>query len=105
MLEQIEDALKAMKASESMMGNYEDRKLGRTEVGKLIVSTAYTPDMGYETAILQKGTGVHPVERYTSKDLAELGHEKWVNDLPNLKEIKELGYYSLAEESIIKLNQ
>ncbi len=32
------------------ISNYEDRKVNRTKVGKLTVSTVYTSDEGYETA-------------------------------------------------------
>lgn len=98
----IKDVLKVMDAIESMKGNLEERKLGRTEIGKITVSTVYTPDMGYETAILDSN-GVYPVERYTSKELASKGHEVWVEKAPTLTEVTQLGYGSLADEETVKL--
>ena len=41
------------------------------------VSTVYTDDEGYETALIDVND-VHPVERYKSKEEAEAGHKKWV---------------------------
>jgi hypothetical protein len=104
MIEQLEDAFKAMNATSEMMGTYEKRKLGRTEIGGVTVSTAYTTDMGYETAILDK-SGVYPVERYATKELAAEGHENWCKKIPNLTEIRELGYGSLADEKTVKITR
>lgn len=60
------------------IGNYDTRKLGRTECKNgIIVSTVYTSDEGYESALIDKN-GVHPVERYSSQAEAILGHKKWV---------------------------
>ena len=61
--------------------NYESRKVDRTELKNgLIVSTAWSSDEGYETAIIDTN-GVHPVERYGSdesdKEDAQKAHEKW----------------------------
>jgi hypothetical protein len=61
-------------------GNYNARKVGRLEReenGGIGVSTAYTSDEGYETALLD-ANGAHPVERYKDEEKALLGHEKWV---------------------------
>lgn len=84
--------------------NYEQRKLGRTEVNGIIVSTALTSDMGYETAILDQN-GVHPVERYSSKEKAELGHEKWVNDSPAMTAVTKLGYDDLVDNEEIEISR
>lgn len=60
------------------MGNYESRKVGRdTSKSGIEVSTAYTSDEGYKTALLDS-KDVHPVERYASRDEAEKGHVKWL---------------------------
>lgn len=60
--------------------NYEDRKVALNTInrdkGYLELSTAYTSDEGYETAIIDFN-GVHPVERYSNKEKAIKGHSKW----------------------------
>lgn len=73
--------------------NYEDRKIGRdTSKSGIGISTAYTSDEGYETALIDSD-GVHPVERYDNKEMAEIGHAKWLEfaDDGNGKEIVKLG--------------
>lgn len=58
--------------------NYDQRKIEKTTLPNgLQVSTAYTNDMGYETAILDS-VSAHPVERYETKEQAIEGHTKWV---------------------------
>ena len=62
-----------------MLYDYENRKLDRIECednGGIGVSTAWTPDEGYETALLTDT--VIPVERYQTMEEAKLGHKKWV---------------------------
>lgn len=64
----------------SMIGNYDARKVARDELENgLIVSTAYTNDYGYETAILNTAGTVYPVERYERalNEQVKAGHEKW----------------------------
>ena len=56
--------------------NYTDRKVATDDENGLITSTAWTSDEGYETAIID-AAGVHPVERYTGRDAAIAGHDKW----------------------------
>jgi len=66
-----------------MVGNYEARKIDRYEEGKLIVSTAHVNDSAfdYETAIshpnYNRGAFVI-VENYSTKEDAQIGHNKWV---------------------------
>jgi hypothetical protein len=72
------------------INNYEDRKLEKTEVNGVTVSTAYTSDEGYETALID-ANGVHPVERYPSKEHAHHGHEKWCKKAETVKEVIKLG--------------
>ena len=87
------------------MFNYENRKIGRTEVNGIIVSTAYTSDEGYETAILDEN-GVHPVERYNSKSVAEIGHEKWCKAAETLETITKLGGFGgLVEDEVITISR
>lgn len=72
------------------IGNYETRKLGRTTVNGINVSTAYTSDEGYETAIIDEN-GVHPVERYSSKEKAEKGHELWCKKAETITSVNKMG--------------
>ena len=58
---------------------YEQRKVAEKvseEHGKIGVSTCWTEDEGYETALLDS-CGVHPVQRYRTKKLALAGHRRW----------------------------
>ena len=62
-----------------MMNNYDERKVAQDVLENgLEVSTAYTTDEGYETAIINTLGKVSPVERYYSKDDAVLGHAVWL---------------------------
>jgi hypothetical protein len=85
-------------------GNYEQRKLGRVDVNGLTVSTCYTSDMGYETAILDDN-GVYPVERYSSQAYAVLGHDKWCKEAETLTEVTMIGYDDLTDDELIKLQR
>lgn len=73
-------------------GNYESRKIGRDLVAGITVSTAYTSDESYETALIDSN-GVHPVERYSGISEANLGHARWVlfAHTAEGKEVTELG--------------
>lgn len=63
----------------AMQGTYETRKVENTELTNgLIVSTAFTTDEGYETAIFSSILEVAPVERYSTREEAVEGHKKWV---------------------------
>ena len=68
------------------------------------VSTCLTSDCGYETALLD-GNGSYPVERYSDRDAAEAGHQKWVVFAKESagKSITKLGYPGLVENEIIVL--
>ena len=103
----VGDLLKMMSAVNSMRSDYESRKLGRFEPETkdgVTVSTAYTPDMGYETALLDDN-GTYPVERYSTKEEAEVGHTKWVEfaKTANGKTITMLGYGGLIENEEVTL--
>lgn len=77
--------------------NYEERKVAyiKPEDNNGIgVSTAYTSDEGYETALLDSGTQqVYPVERYTTREAAIEGHAKWVDfaQIASGKQVVRLG--------------
>ena len=60
-------------------GNYENRKVNRTDINGYTIDTAYTSDYGYETAIWKNGQhDMAIVERHADKDKAIEGHNKWV---------------------------
>ena len=57
-------------------------------VGKIVIDTTNTPDMGWETGVCKDGDNWIIVEEYTIKEEAEIGHKKWVNKIkenPNVK--------------------
>ena len=75
------------------IGNYDKRVVGRdTSESGIEVSTAYTSDEGYETALLDQN-GVHPVERYGTRTESEQGHKKWLEfaNTANGKKVTKLG--------------
>lgn len=85
------------------IGNYDTRKLGRTDVNGVTVSTAYTSDEGYETAILD-ANGVHPVERYDSKSEAEAGHREWCKKAETVETVTKLGGFGgLVDDEVITI--
>jgi hypothetical protein len=89
-----------------MQNNYDSRKIAKVEPnsnGGIGVSTAYVDDLScYETALLD-ANGVHPVERYDSKALAEVGHDKWVlfASTGDKKLVIKLGYLYVSSSKII----
>lgn len=84
-------------------GNYDQRKIGRTEVNGLTVSTAYTSDEGYETALIDKN-GIHPIERYSSRSKAEIGHKEWEEKAQNITTVTKLGAWDgLVEDKKITI--
>ena len=87
------------------MNNYESRVVKNTKINNgLIVDTAYTSDEGYETAICDASKHWHPVERYKTVELSEIGHQKWVeiaNKSP--KQINKLGWLDIVDDEIVEL--
>jgi hypothetical protein len=73
------------------LNNYEERKIGKDNINGLTVSTCFTPDMGYETAILDK-YNAYPVERYKDKDDASIGHYEWCKKAETIEYIDVLGW-------------
>jgi hypothetical protein len=98
------DILRAFAAMQSDAPNYDERKVARDEVEGLIVSTAFTSDEGYETAILDEG-GTHPVERYVTRADAVNGHNHWLAIAKNTEttEITQLGYGKMLEAEVVHL--
>ena len=78
----------------SMVENYEERKVKRTELDNgIIIDTCYTIDAGYETAIAHTfECKVKIVENhYRTKEAAVKGHNKWV------KAVKKLGWENIHD--------
>lgn len=70
--------------------NYEDRRVARHKLENGIeVSTVYSSDEGYETALLDT-VGTHPVERYPGKEEAIEGHGRWLEFARNYSEGMEV---------------
>ena len=89
------------------LSNYRSRKVGRQDYveGETVgVSTAWTSDEGYETALIDSN-GAHPVERYYNKDESVKGHEKWVefSKTANGKKIKKLGWSDVGNDKTVTL--
>lgn len=78
--------------------NYDERKVAeKEEVGKFKVSSCYTSDMGYETAICYADE-VYPVERYETKKECTEGHKKWIEWAKNKP--KTIPYLQYDNETI-----
>ena len=62
-------------------GNYQSRKVAdKVWIKGIGISTTYTSDEGYETALLDDN-GAHPVQRYSNKDESIKGHNQWVSKI------------------------
>ena len=100
-----DDYLKFLMAS---IEDYNNRKVARYESkSKITVSTVWTDDMGYETALLDSN-GAHPVERYGTIEEATSGHEKWTKFADNVELgktiVTELGDGNLIKSEEITLS-
>ncbi len=77
----LADGMNMLGAIADMAGTYESRVVGRAEkvdnngVG---VSSAWSTDCGFETALLPDKHKIVIVERYADKEACAAGHEKWV---------------------------
>lgn len=82
----------------------------QTAVCRFIVSTTYTVDLGWETAILGAGAlpggdvAPAPVSRYTGVTEAQAGHKAWVDKIteagPQALAVVRLGHpaYGVEDE-------
>lgn len=74
----MDDLLNMLSAMILDADNYDERKVAEKEqVGEFKISSCYTSDMGYETAIGYKDE-FYPVERYDTKEECIEGHNKWI---------------------------
>ena len=83
---------------------YESRKVAEDILdNNLRVSTVWTDDYGFETAI--DNGEVLPVERYTSREDAVKGHKKWMDYAADPKNttVTKLGYDGLVDDVIVTL--
>ena len=92
---------------ESICGTYDIRKVDEEyEFDGLTVSTVWTDDMGYETAIIDSNR-VNIVERYPDEKSSAQGHFKWIewiNDKDN-NEVQDVGYGNLLDSFTVKLKR
>lgn len=79
-------------------------KLFRTEVYGLIISSVYTPDCGFETAIIDKNN-IYVVERYKNEQKLSEGHKKWCKKAKTLKNVRELSWLGITEERNVVLER
>ena len=90
------------------INNYEERKVARDEVCGVEVSTVYTSDEGYETALCD-ANGVHPVQRYETREDAQAGHIVWMEKAKTVTRVVELGgfggWVDDDEIDIVRINQ
>lgn len=76
--------------------------LAHTYVDEVVVSTALTGDLGYETAILD-AEGAHPVARYVNEEQARTGHAWWRKHIIGKQVVTELGYPGALDDEEICL--
>jgi len=88
--------------------------LVQTAVARFIVSTTYAVDVGWETAIMGRGTfsrggmaSAAPVARYAGVSQAKEGHKEWVDRLmtlgPQALPIVRLGHKGFGVEDEIQV--
>lgn len=101
----LDDLLKLFSGISTMGSqSIENRRILLDNINGLEISTVNTPDMGFETAILDVN-GVYPVERYPTRHDAIIGHNRWCKKAEKIKEVITLGYGGLTEEEKITLRR
>jgi hypothetical protein len=84
--------------------SYETRAVGRDASDGLIISTAFTTDYGFETAIISADK-VRVVARWRSKEEAEIGHIEWCSKVVGMETVIALGYGELISDERVKLSR
>ena len=100
----IFDAMNMFRGMGQDMLNYNSRKVNRTDVNGVTVSTAYTSDCGYESAILDTAR-THIVERYENREDAVAGHAKWVEFAKTAVELTDVGYGESIEPKVYTIKR
>ncbi len=104
----FDDGLAMAKAMVDMGGNYDSRVVGRAELDDnngVGVSSCWTSDSGFETALLPQGHKIVIVERYDDREACAEGHKKWVAfaaDESN-KTALDVGYGDSIDESTMPI--
>ena len=90
--------------TEDTVQNYPQRKVAKDKVDGVEVSTAWTSDEGYETAILDS-LKVIPVERYQTLREAKEGHLTWVNKVKDLEKVEQLEYRDILTNKVVNITR
>jgi hypothetical protein len=99
------DSLAKLLFSSVIAAPISERRVALNEIDGFSISTAYTDDQGYETAVSGTDGHWHPVERYGSKEMAAAGHFKWVQLIKDGKrDITVLGYDDIIDPQNITLS-
>jgi hypothetical protein len=77
-------------------------QLARTYIDGVVINTAMTGDLGYETAVLD-AEAAHPVARYATEDQARAGHQWWRKHIVGAQTVIELGYPGAIEDEEVRL--
>ena len=92
-----DDLLYSLFASICDYGNHEQRCVDNTDVDRYRVDTSYTSDYGYETAVCSDEHDWIVVERYSTKEEAQKGHDRWVK---KCEEEKPTQLWSIQYDSV-----
>jgi hypothetical protein len=93
-----------IKTFDKAFSGYTPSRVGElVKVADLTISTVAiddVPDADYETAI---GIDDHfyPVERYTTLEQAQAGHQRWIDAAPTLKSFTRIGIEGVEDETIV----
>lgn len=79
--------------------------LGHTYVDGLLIDTALTSDLGYETAIRDNQGQWLPVQRYEDRSAAQVGHEWWCHHVVGKTTVTKLGYPDLIADKEVELHR
>ena len=85
----------------SMVGNYEERRVDRSEINGAVIDTCtvYDSEKPYETAVKHQQFNNNEwviVEMYDTVEAARLGHDKWKKTFSSEKPPKKLKDISTA---------
>ena len=107
MQDDLSKLLNVIGKEDSIYNSYNSRKVDdKYTFDGLTVSTVFTEDMGYETAIIDSNE-VTVVERYPDKKSSAKGHFKWIEWINNKdnNEVQDVGYGNLIDSFTVKLKR